>query len=614
MPNSFDTQSSTTSWADEQRVVSHHSPANLAQFVAVPAWFPGSNQRKLASPRCLLRARWLVCILTILTAQGLFSQERATPLVSLKPDKVEQPVARDPLGRDTPRGTILGFVRHVRRGDYAVGAQYLQSTFGKNGETAARELQELMDLKFRGGLDFISDKPEGSVDDGLPLDRDRVGIIEFADRPVDLVLVRVQDSTSKKMVWLISRETVAEAQSLYTEMQPSFLARYLPEVLSTNYFLSISAVQWIGWLLSIPAAYYLAWCIVLLLRLSYRIVPESRRGTKSKFASFRSPFRFTCFVILHAYFVYLLKIPLFYRWYYLRFILALFLVGAFWLASRGVEVFFERAIGNLGSWAVERGSMLVLGSRMIRVGLFIVAALAIATALGFDTKAMLAGVGIGGLAIALAGQKTLENVIGGVSLLLDRAVHVGDTCRIGDKLGIVEDIGLRSLRLRMLDQTLAVVPNGVLAQVQFENLTSRRKLLIQNNFSVRIETPLEKLQAMLESIQHMLDQLSYVERGSSRVRIIGFAGAATEIELFTYILTGDWEQFTVLRQNVMIKVLEIVEAEGIKLTGTTQLSYVEFASQPTATSNQSREGNSEGLRYPNLETPVVPSIRTVASK
>ncbi|MDT8069088.1 MAG: mechanosensitive ion channel [Terriglobia bacterium] len=524
-------------------------------------------------------ARWLFCILIILTEQSLFSQNISDALVSKKADKIEEPSARDPLGRDTPRGTIFGFVRYSRREDYTTAAQYLQPTYGKDPEAVARELQELMDLKFRGRLEFISDKPEGSIDDGLPLDRDRVGTIEFADRSVNLILVRTQDSASKRMIWLISEETVVEAQSLYTEIQPSPLVRYLPEVTTTNYFLYISAAQWIGWLLSIPAAYFLAWCIVLLLRLLYRVIPEDRRAKGPKFASFRSPFRFICFVILHAYFVYLLRIPLFYRWYYLRFVLALFFGGAFWLASRGVEVFFGRAVGKLGSWAVERASMLVLVSRMIRVGVFILAVIAIATVLGFDTKAMLAGVGIGGLAIALAGQKTLENVIGGVSLLLDRAVHVGDTCRIGDKLGKVEDIGLRSLRLRMLDQTLVVVPNGVLAQVQFENLTSRTKLLIQNRFSVRSETPVEKLQAMLDSLQHMLDQLAYVERCSSRIRIVRFAGAATEIELFAYILTTDWAKFTVLRQNVMIKALEIVEAEGIRLTGTTQLSYVEVASE-----------------------------------
>lgn len=576
MPNSFDTQSSTTCLAEGQRIVPYHSPANLSPFVALLARFLDSNRRKYTARRWLLNARWGFLVVTILTAQALLSQKIENPLVPQKAEQIQDVAARDPLGRDTPRGTMLGFIRQARREDYRAAALYLQSTTGEDSETEARELQELMNLRFRGNLEFISDKPDGNLDDGLPLDRDRAGIIEVADQTVELILVRVQDSTSKRMIWLISEETAAEAQSLYTEVQPSLLVRYLPDVITTKYFLSISLAQWIGWLVSIPAAYYIALCIVFLLRLLTRTIPKGRQATEFAFTRFRSPLCLIFFVILHTYFVYLLRLPLLYRWYYLRFVLALFLVGAFWFAIRGVGVFFEHAVGKLGSWALERSSMLTLVSRMIRVGLFILAVLAVATALGFDTKAMLAGIGIGGLAIALAGQKTLENVIGGVSLLLDRAVHVGDTCRIGDKLGKVEDIGLRSLRLRMLDQTLIVVPNGLLAQVQFENLASRTKLLIQNTFSIRIETPVEKLQAMLDSIQQMLDQLSYVERGTSRVRVVRFAGAATEIELFAYIRTSDWVQFTGLRQNVMIKVLELVEAKGIKLTGTTQRSYVEL--------------------------------------
>ncbi len=604
MPNFFDMRSSTICLAEEERALPLHFLANPIQCIAALAGLAQSHHKWSAVRRYLFTLPSLL-MLAVLFGQEVFPQQIATPLSSSKSPKVEEPLAGDPLGRDTPRGTMFGFVRHARREDYATAAQYLQTNSGR-AETEAQELQELMDLRFKGSLDFISDKPEGNVDDGLGLDRDRVGIVDVAGQQVEIILVRVEDIASKRRVWLISRETLLGAQSLYTEMQPSPIVRHLPEALTTNYFLSVSAAQWIGWLLSLPAAYYLSWAVVFVLRVLYK-VPRKWRAEPSRFASFRSPFRFSCFVVLHAYLVYLLKIPLLYRWYYIRIIFGLLLGAIFWIASRAVEVFFERRVRQLGSWAVERQSMLVLGSRMIRVGLFVLAVLAIATALGFDTKAMLAGVGIGGLAIAFAAQKTLENVIGGVSLLLDRAVHVGDTCRIGDRLGTVEDIGLRSLRLRMLDQTLVVVPNGLLAQVQFENLASRTKLLIQNTFSVRIETPLEKLQAMLHSVQQMLDQLSYVEQGTSRVRIVRFAGAATEIELFAYVLTSDSEAFTALRQNVMIKVLEIVEGEGVRLAGTTQLSYIELGSQFTPDS--AREAHPDSLRPRGATEAVIQSRR-----
>ena len=102
---------------------------------------------------------------------------------------------------------------------------------------------------------------------------------------------------------------------------------------------------------------------------------------------------------------------------------------------------------------------------------------------------------------------------------MDKAVHVGDFCQIGDQLGTVEDIGLRSLKLRTLDQNLPVVPNGLLAQMQFENMARRSKLLINQTFSLRIETQVEQLRFVLDRVQSMLDQHPAIEPGTCRVRV-----------------------------------------------------------------------------------------------
>ena len=119
--------------------------------------------------------------------------------------------------------------------------------------------------------------------------------------------------------------------------------------------------------------------------------------------------------------------------------------------------------------------------RLTRIVLVIIALVVALALFGLNVKTTLAGLGIGGLAIALAAQKSLENLIGGVSLLMDKAVHVGDFCQIGDQFGTVEDIGLRSLKLRTLDQNLLVVPNGLLAQMQFENMTRPQQIAYQPN-------------------------------------------------------------------------------------------------------------------------------------
>ena len=208
--------------------------------------------------------------------------------------------------------------------------------------------------------------------------------------------------------------------------------------------------------------------------------------------------------------------------------------------SRLSDQGFDRALNRTRTHRGGGESILILMQRINRVGILIIALVVALALLGLNVTTALAGLGIGGLAVALAAQKTLENLIGGISLLMDKAVQVGDFCKIGDRLGTVEDIGLRSLKIRTLDQNLLVVPNGVLAQMQFENMKARPKLLINQNFSLRIETQVEQLRFVLDSVQKMLNEDPAIESGTSRVRVTNFAGAAFELELFAYGKTGDW--------------------------------------------------------------------------
>jgi MscS family membrane protein len=138
----------------------------------------------------------------------------------------------------------------------------------------------------------------------------------------------------------------------------------------------------------------------------------------------------------------------------------------------------------------------------------------------------------------------------------------------------VEDIGQRSLKLRTLDQNLLVVPNGVLAQMQFANMQNRPKLLISQNFSLRIETQVEQLRYVLDSIQSMLNEHPGIEQGTSRVRVDDFAGAAYDVELFAYGKTGNWLEFTAIRQDVILKIAEIVQGAGARFAAPTRLTYL----------------------------------------
>jgi MscS family membrane protein len=263
-----------------------------------------------------------------------------------------------------------------------------------------------------------------------------------------------------------------------------------------------------------------------------------------------------------------------YREYYFRFLAALLVACLAWFVSRISDRGFKHEVNRRRAQRRGGEAIVVLVQRVIRIVLAIIAIVAALAFLGIDVKTTLAGLGIGGVAIALAAQKTLENLIGGISLLMDKAIQTGDFCSIGGRLGTVQDIGLRSLRLRTLDQNLLVVPNGVLASSQFENMKNRSKLLISQKFSLRIETKVEQLRLVLDRVQRMLDQHPSIESGTSRIRVADFADAAFELELWAYVTTGDWASLTVVRQDIVLKIAEIVERAGTQLAGPTRLMYI----------------------------------------
>jgi MscS family membrane protein len=426
--------------------------------------------------------------------------------------KGEPTAISDPLGRETPRSAVMGFLKYEERQDFATAARYLQPTPGQgtNLTQLAKELQALHS-RFKGDIALLSDDPKGTIEAGLPSDQVRAGVLEVGGTTTDVILVRVDDPASGK-IWLLSKETVARIPELYAQMEsegPTLADRIVPAALAGRRVLGMSLAQWLGWLLSIPISWFLAWL------LSHTLSVPRRIWYKLRKLPFRTvwetplgmPLRCILAILLHSLFVYLLEPPLLYRVYYFRFLAALLAICFAWLVSGIADRGFERAVNR--SQTQNRGgeSILVLMQRLTRIVMLIIAFVAALALFGINVKTTLAGLGIGGLAIALGAQKSLENLIGGVSLLMDKAVHVGNFCKIGNQVGTVEDIGLRSVKLRTLDQSVLVVPNGALAQMQFENFGPRRKCLINQHFSLRIETQAEQLRFVLDRVPCSINNL-----------------------------------------------------------------------------------------------------------
>ncbi len=510
----------------------------------------------------------------------------AAPSPAQLPKSPEPPVAKpqpqtplDPLGRETPRRAILGLLKCTERGDYENASLYLQPTPGRNTHLTQRAKEfRALQRAFKSNIALLSDDPNGTVEPGLPPGQIRAGVWTVGGTTVDVILVRVDDPDSGK-IWLISRETVARIPELFAKMEseaPSAVDRLAPGALTSRRLFGMSLAQWLGWLLSIPVSWLLAWLLALFFRVPARVrsklgnllwtpVWETRHGL---------PLKCIIAILIHSGFIYLLDPPLLYRAYYVRFIATLLVGCVVWLVSTITDRGYEYAVHETRTQHKGGESILIVMQRITRILLVMMALVAALALFGLNVTTTLAGLGIGGLAIALAAQKTLENLIGGVSLLMDSAVHVGDFCQIGDQLGTVEDIGLRSLKLRTLDQNLSVVPNGSLAQMQFQNMARRGKLLMNQTFTLRIETEVEQLRFVLDHVQNMLDQHPSIEPKTCRVRVTSFVGAAFQLELFAYGTTGDWTQFTVIRQDVILKIAEIVESSGTRFAAPTQLAYL----------------------------------------
>jgi MscS family membrane protein len=185
--------------------------------------------------------------------------------------------------------------------------------------------------------------------------------------------------------------------------------------------------------------------------------------------------------------------------------------------------------------------------------------------LGLPVPALVAGLGVGGLAVALATQSTLENLIGGLILYADRPVRVGDVFRLGDRVGVVEAIGLRSARVRTTDRSVIAIPNSDLIRREIENLTLRDRIPLRPTVRLRLETSPDQLRYLLARLTRLLDEHPRLVKGEGKALLAGVGEYALEVELRTYAATTEFDEFRMIRQDVLLQVIGLVEEAGTRL-------------------------------------------------
>jgi len=518
----------------------------------------------------------LLCLALSLPAWGQDSISQILPPSNESKPNDSAPV--DPLGRQTPNGTLFGFLQAVQVENYGKAALYLQLSPARRdalGEKLATQLKTVLDRAFVGSLRSIGNPTDSNNPSGMFPDRLKIGTFSAGDAEADVVLVRINDPNGGK-IWLFSADTLSRTPEIYDLVQAHQVETHVPAPLVKTQFLGMSLWLWIALLLAIPVAAGISWLLMELFvypRVLWRRYRKQPLLTTWKHVS--APIWLVVGTMVHRILVGYLRLPLLHRHYYYRTARVILITAIAWLTlrlfARGMDRLRDRAIsrGNTGT-----GSLVLLGERILKVMIVIFAAITVLGVLGFNMTTALAGVGIGGLALGFGAQKTIENLFGGVSLLSDEVIRVGDTCNIAGRVGTVEDISLRSTRLRTVERTQLSIPNGSLATMSVENLTRRDKILFNPKLNLRYETTPDQLRYVLARARRLLYEHPKIETASARIRFTAFADSWLTLEVFSYVLTRDFGEFTAIQEDILLRLMDIVSEAGTGIAYPSQTIYL----------------------------------------
>jgi len=220
------------------------------------------------------------------------------------------------------------------------------------------------------------------------------------------------------------------------------------------------------------------------------------------------------------------------------------------------------------------GQLVKVCLRLVSIVVLIALVVYGANFFGIPLTPVLAGLGVGGLAIALAVRPTLENIIGGLVLFVDKPVRIGNYCRFGDEYGTVEEIGLRSTRLRKRDDTVISLPNSDFSQRELTNYASRRRWLYNTTLGLRYETSAEQLRYVMAKLREMLLGHPEVSPDWLHVRFDGFGAYSFDISIFAYVRTREWLNYRAIREDINLRIVDIVKEAGTGFAFPSQTAYL----------------------------------------
>jgi len=529
------------------------------------------------------RLAFLALILTVrlpLSAQGALGALLQSPA----PANASTKANADPLGRDTPYGTVFGFLQQAEKTNYSVAAQYLQMSPSRRqveGAAVAEDLKEVMDRAYSGT--FGSKLPDGEQQEseGVPAGRQRLGMISAGDAEANLELVRVSDPSGAK-IWLISSDTLAKLPELYDQVSARKVETRLPQWMVKYKPGGMPLWQWLALVLLIPVTAAAGWLVLVVLQILVRWWAQKHGHAELVARSVSRPAWLLASVLIHRILARYLRIPLLPWLYYKQVTAVAVIIGAFWILWSIIRWFLRGVRGRaLAHGHLGISSLILLGERIVKAVIVGTAIFLILDALGLDMSKPLAGLGIGALALAFGAQQTIANLFGGVSVLGDEVIRVGDVCKFGDRTGTVEDIGLRSTRVRTEERTLLAIPNGTVATINVENLSRRDKILFKTVLGFHLDTSSDHLREVLSEIRRVIGSNPKVENSTVRVRLVELGSAAINVEVVCYVMTTEFDKFAEVREELLLQIMKFVEDSPANFASPSQTLYLSQDSKAT---------------------------------
>ena len=502
----------------------------------------------------------------------------AAPAAAVKPEK-------DPFGRETPQGMVSGLMNALAAADYARAVNFFQTDTVASargwpvlsGAELARRFQEVLD---RAGTVTtpaeLSNDASGDVKDGLAPDLERFGMVKTANREVPLLAKRVKRNGQE--LWLVSDTTLRDIPALYEKVADGTSKTPVIDLLPEGPTVGGAPFShWLALLIAACLSFAIAWALTGLRGPIERMV--RRGGPETKLSRFieasASPLRILIGLLFFGILMQWLGVTVVARY---RAVFVMQLVGwlaVVWLMWRWADAAGEVILGQMSRRGqITAYSAVSFLNRAFKALLIVLLIAALLRAFGVNVTAGLAALGVGGLAIALGAQKLFENLIGSLTLVADRPVRIGDFGKFGDTLGTVEEIGIRSTRIRTLDRTVLTVPNGYLSALPIENYSQRDRYWFHPILNLRYETSPDQMRHVLQALRSMLTAHPKVDSATARVRFIGLAAYSLDVEIFSYVIAWDYAGFLEVQEDLLLKCMDIVGDSGTGFAFPSQTLYL----------------------------------------